>query len=69
MAFPTISPPVLSWDVIIGILSEEDYLSDQEDTKTESAYVHIVSFIWENTLEQGVHFVVGTESQPSHPRP
>ncbi|KAH9966782.1 hypothetical protein BC827DRAFT_1153126 [Russula dissimulans] len=31
---------VLSWDVAIRILSEEDYISDQADTKNESAYVH-----------------------------
>ncbi len=41
----TISPAVLSWDVIIGILSEEDYIYDRENIKNESAYIHIVG-IW-----------------------
>ena len=41
---PTTSPPVLSWDIIIAILSEEDYMSDREDIK-ESAYLHMVGFL------------------------
>jgi hypothetical protein len=43
--YPTISPPVLSWDVIVKILSEEDYISDREDIKNESAYAHMVGFL------------------------
>ena len=54
--FPlTVSPAVLSWDVIIGILSEEDYISDREDIKDESAYIHTVSFRY-HFLYQSVHF-------------
>ncbi len=41
---PTIYPAVLSWDVIIRILSEEDYISGREDIKNESAYIHTVGF-------------------------
>jgi hypothetical protein len=42
---PTTSPPVLSWDIIIAILSEEDYMSDREDIKNESAYLQMVGFL------------------------
>ncbi|KAH9996800.1 hypothetical protein BJV77DRAFT_1065579 [Russula vinacea] len=38
---PTTSPPVLSWDIIIAILSEEDYMSDREDIKNESGYLQM----------------------------
>ena len=44
---------VLSWVVILRILSEEDY-ADGQDPKSESAYVHVVSFLcglpWNITL-------------------
>ena len=42
---PTISLLVLSWVVILRILSEEDY-SDGLDPKSESAYAHIVGLLW-----------------------
>lgn len=41
---PVKSPAVLSWDVIIEILSEEDCISDREDIKDESACIPTVSF-------------------------
>ena len=40
---PTISLLVLSWVVILRMLSEEDYI-DGPDPKGESAYVQLVSF-------------------------
>jgi hypothetical protein len=51
----TVSPAVLSWDVIIGILSEDDHISVREDIKDEFAYIHTVSF-WCHFLNQSVHF-------------
>ena len=45
MVRPTISPTVLSWDVIIGILSEEHYIADQVDINDESANVPAVG-LW-----------------------
>jgi hypothetical protein len=49
MSFLTISSPVLSWDVIVGILSE-DHTPGDGDTKNESAAVRVVSFFWQNNL-------------------
>lgn len=50
--FPYTISAVLSWDVIIRILSEEDHISDQEGTKNESPYVHTVSFLWGHILAE-----------------
>jgi hypothetical protein len=62
---PTVPPAVLSWDVIIGILSEEVYISDREDIKDESAYIHTVGF-WCHFLGQSVHFCSRNPRTP-HP--
>jgi hypothetical protein len=64
---PTVSPAVLSWDVIIGILSEEDYISDREDIKDESAYIHTVGFKC-HFLDGAFIFVVGIQGHPDHSR-
>ena len=40
---PTLSLLVLSWVVILRMLSEEDYMGGL-DSKSEFAYVHLVSF-------------------------
>jgi hypothetical protein len=45
MVLPHNISPVLSWDAIIEILSEEDYMSDRADIKNESAYLHMVGFL------------------------
>lgn len=64
----TISLLVLSWVVILRILSEEDY-SDGLDSKRESAYVHTVGFSLGIILEQCTNFfVVGIEPQFNRPR-
>jgi hypothetical protein len=59
---PTVSPAVLSWDVIIGILSEEDHI---EVIKDESAYIHTVGFRC-HFLDHGVHFC---SRNPRTPQP
>jgi hypothetical protein len=48
-SFLTISSPVLSWDVIVGILSE-DHTPGDGDTKNESADVRVLNFFWQNNV-------------------
>jgi hypothetical protein len=52
---PTVPLLVLSWVVILRILSEEDY-NDGLDPKSESAHVHIVGFSLGIILEQCTDF-------------
>ena len=53
---PIKSQLVLSWVVILRMLSEEDYI-DGMDSKGESAYVHMVSFSLGIDLGQCANFL------------
>jgi hypothetical protein len=65
---PIISQLVLSWVVILRMLSEEDYI-DGLDSKGEPAYVHTVSFSLGIVLGQCANlFVVRIEPSFNYPR-